>query len=78
MHIVEARDELAGRMMEVLSAIEEPDWVARGYAGALVAWKGMGRKRYLVVVYREINRSDGFVITAFLSSKAKKRNVLWP
>lgn len=30
MHIVEARDELAGRMTDVLNTVERPDWVTRG------------------------------------------------
>jgi hypothetical protein len=37
MHIVEARDELAGRAQDVLNAVESPDWVTRGYRGSLVA-----------------------------------------
>jgi hypothetical protein len=77
-HIVEARDELAGLMDDVLDAIEFPDWVVRGYHGALAAWKGRGPKRYLVVVYREVGETDGFVITAFLSTKARKKNKIWP
>jgi hypothetical protein len=77
-HIVEARDELAGRMDEVLAAIESPDWVTRGYHGALVAWKGRGRKRYIAVIYREMSRRNGFVITAFLTSKPRKKDRIWP
>ncbi len=77
-HIVEARDELAGRMDEVLAAIESPDWVTRGYHGALVAWKGRGRKRYLAVIYREVRKVDGFVVTAFITSKPRKKNRIWP
>lgn len=38
MHIVEARDELAGRLPDVLDAVERPDWVTKGYRDALVAW----------------------------------------
>lgn len=77
-HIVEARDELAGSMENVLSAIERPDWVTRGYHGALVAWKGQGRRGFLAVIYREVSSEDGFVITAYLTSKPQKRNRIWP
>ncbi len=77
-HIVEARDELAGRMDDVLATIESPDWVTRGYHRALVAWKGFGRKRHLAVVYREMSRLAGFVVTAFFTSKPKKKNKVWP
>lgn len=77
-HIVENRDELAGRMDDVLFTIEQPDWVSKGYAGCLMAWKGYGRNRYLVVLYRELARSDGFVVTAFFTSKPKKGQKVWP
>lgn len=77
-HIVEARDELAGRMHEVVAAIEQPDWVTRGYRGGLIAWKARGRKRYLAVIYKEIGKRDGFVITAFFTLNPRKRNKVWP
>lgn len=78
MHVVEARDELAGRAQEVLGVVESPDWVTRGYRGSLVAWKGYGRKGYLTVIYKEIGTTDGFIITAFFTKKPKKRNKVWP
>jgi hypothetical protein len=77
-HIVEARDELAGRLPEVLGAVERPDWVTRGYRGSLVAWKGYGRRGYLAVIYKELSRGDGFIITAFFTRKADKRRKVWP
>jgi hypothetical protein len=78
MHIVEARNELAGRSHEVLTVVESPDWVTRGYRGSLVAWKRYGRRGYLVVIYKEIGTSDGFIITAFFTRKPIKRNKVWP
>jgi len=78
MHVIEARDELAGRLPDVLAAVESPDWVTKGYNGALVAWKTFGKKNWLGVVYRETGRSDGFVVTAFFTSKPKRRQRVWP
>jgi len=78
LHITAARDDLIGREEEVLGAIRAPDWVTRGYRGSLVAWKGYGRKGFLSVIYKEIDADDGFVITAFFTSKASKRNKIWP
>jgi hypothetical protein len=46
--------------------------------GAFVAWKKLGKLGFLAVVYKEISKRDGFVITAFFSSKPKRRNKLWP
>ena len=79
LHIVETHDEMAGRYDEVLSAIEEPDYIIHGYRDALVALKTIGKKKFIVVIYKEIRKKDGFVITAFLSSKIRieKEVVLW-
>jgi hypothetical protein len=76
-HIVENHDDLASTFHEVLDAIEKPDFVVRGSHGALKAVKGMGRARWMVVVYREVSRQDGFVITAYLLSKRPKGEVVW-
>jgi len=77
-HIIEHRDELAGRMDDVLNAVSHPDWVTRGKSGSIIAWKGFGRSKYLSVIYKEIGRTDGFVITAFFTTKPKKRMKIWP
>jgi hypothetical protein len=78
LHIVENRDELAGRLHEVLATVAEPDWVTRGYRGSLVAWKGFGRTGFLAVVYKELSKQDGFVITAFFTRMPKRRKKIWP
>lgn len=56
---------------DVLKAIEEPTWVLRGYAGAVGGVLSLGRWNYLHVVYREVSRDDGFIITAFLFTQGK-------
>ena len=79
-HIEESHDELAGRHSEVLSAIEDPDMLVRGYAGEVLAIKRVEAGKSLVVVYRERSADDGFVITAYLTRRARllmKRGGLW-
>ena len=76
-HIVENHDDLAGHYDDVLDAIENPDLVVRGYRGSLIAARGFGRKRYLMVVYREVSGEDGFVITAYFTSKIDRKKALW-
>ena len=77
-HIVENHDEMAGMMNEVLDAIAEPDWITTGYRGALIAWRAIGHGRFLAAIYKELNMKDGFVITAFTTSKPKKEPKIWP
>lgn len=76
-HIVENHEDVASYYDEVLGTIEEPDIIVRGYKGSLIAHRGMGRNRYLAVVYREIGKEDGFVITVYFTSKLNRRNAVW-
>lgn len=78
-HIVENHDELAGLAFEVLGAVAEPDFVAQGWKDELLAAKRINKK-YLIAVYKEAYKKDGFIITAFLTTKIhqiKKRKILW-
>jgi len=77
-HIVENKPYMRAYYGQVLAAIEKPTWVLRGYAGALVAVVSLGRRQFLNVVYREISRNNGFIITAFISRKINKGNLIWP
>jgi hypothetical protein len=76
-HIVENHDDLASTFHEVLDTVQKPDLVARGSRGALKAVRSLGRKKWMVVVHRELSRRDGFVITAYLLSKRPKGDVIW-
>lgn len=70
-HIGETRDEMAGPYDEVLSVIEVPDYIIQGYREALVALRPIGKKKFIAVVYKETGKKDGFVITAFMTSKVR-------
>ena len=78
LHIVENHDDLAGYYDEVLNVVEDPDFVIKGYRGALIALKKM-ENRFLAVIYKELSKEDGFVITAYFTSKIKleKEEVVW-
>ncbi|MHC1631558.1 MAG: hypothetical protein ACXQT4_04605 [Methanotrichaceae archaeon] len=81
LHITESHTELAGFYSDVLETIEDPDAVYEGESGELLATKEAQPGKYLVVIYKEVNRDDGFVITAFLTRKEKqleKRSKIWP
>jgi len=76
-HIVENHDDMASRFHDVLDALENPDLVFRGNGGTLKAGRSLGKKRWLVVVYRELSKRDGFVITAYILDDRPKGEVLW-
>jgi len=77
-HIVENHDELASCFDEVLETIETPDTVVRGNKGTLKAAKNVGRGKWLVVIYREQSKREGFVITAYFLDGRPKGEVAWP
>lgn len=77
LHIVESHDDMAGYYDDVLEIVENPDVVLSGYRDSLIAARNYGRKRYLAVVYREISRGDGFIITAYFTSKIDRRKAIW-
>jgi len=71
---------LAGLRLEVLETVAKPDRVLSGGEGELLAVRELFPGKYLVVVYRELV-DDGFIITAFLTSKIKalqRRKQIWP
>ena len=76
-HIVENHDDIAGHYDDVLETVENPDIVLRGYRGSLIAARGYGRRRYLAVVYRQVSAEDGFIITAYFTSKIDRKKAIW-
>lgn len=79
LHIIENHDDLAGYYDEVLNTIEEPDYIIKGYKGAFVALKEVKKDKFLTVIYKEISKEDGFVVTSYFTSKIKleREAILW-
>ncbi len=79
-HVVEEHCELAGLQLEVLETVIRPEAIYAGRAEELLVVRELLPGRHLVVVYREL-ATDGFIITAFLTSKIqtiRRRPQLWP
>lgn len=79
-HITEEHCELAGLRLEVLETVSNPERIVEGGAGELLAIRLLEVDKWLVTVYREVV-DDGFIITAFITSKIHtldKRRKLWP
>ena len=76
-HIVENHDEMASYFHDVLETVAGPEFVVRGNAGTLKAGRSLGKRKWLVVVYREVSRHDGFVITAYLLDTRPKGKIAW-
>jgi hypothetical protein len=81
LHITEEHSEMAGYYFDVLETIQEPEAIYEGKVEELFAVKEIEPGKYLVAIYKEINKEDGFVITAFLTRRFKqieRRTKLWP
>jgi len=74
MHIVDAHDYMAGNMDKVLETLAEPIDVFDGKDGEAIALREYVKtnitRKTAVVIYRD--ESDGFVITAFFTSRPEK------
>jgi len=80
MHITESHTEMAGLYSDVLEAVEDPDAIYKGESGELLAVRELQTDKYMVVVYKEVSREDGFIITAFLTRRLKqleRRSKIW-
>jgi len=80
-HIAEEHGELVGFRQMILDAIACPERILEGGAGELLAVGKLESGRALVVVYREVDERDGFVITAFRTTRVRRlerRRQLWP
>ncbi len=77
-HIVNNKPYMRAYYGKVLDAVENPTWILRGYGGAVIAVLPLGRRQFLNVVYRKISQDDCFIITAFVSRKLNRGNIIWP
>ena len=68
-HITESHDDLTSHYFEVLETVEKPDLIVRVGKGSLKAARSMGKDKWLVVIYREISKKDGFIIIIYFLRK---------
>jgi hypothetical protein len=76
-HIIENHDDLASCFYDVLETIQQPDFVIRGNKGSLKAARNVGERKWLVVIYKELSKRDGFVITAYFLDAKPKGKIIW-
>lgn len=79
-HITEEHSEMAGYYFDVLETIENPEVIYEGKMGEYIAMKEIEKGKYFLVIYKELSKEDGFVITAFLTRQKKqleRRQIIW-
>ena len=81
-HITTGHPEMADYYYEILETIENPFIIFKGNFDEQIAVSGCIDEtgKFFVVVYKEINENDGFIITAYYSDriqKFEKKEILW-
>jgi len=76
-HITENHDDLASYFYDVLETIQKPDFIVRGNKGSLKATRNIGKKKWLVVIYKELSKREGFIITAYFLDTKPKGKIIW-
>lgn len=81
-HIECRHPEMKGEEERMLETVSSPDYVQEGDAQTLIAIKHYAQtpltEKFCAVVYKEINKEDGFIVTAYFTGKpAEWRRIEW-
>jgi hypothetical protein len=81
-HISIGHPEMAEYFDQILECVENPEFVYTGFEDEFLAVKSLNNEgnKLIVVVYKEIENKDGFIITAFLTNKLnylKNKQIIW-
>lgn len=70
LHIITAHPEIdSSEYASILDVIKTPDTIFAGDKGEYLAIRKKARKKvWFVVVYKEVTASDGFVVTAYITT----------
>lgn len=80
-HIVNNHPEVKDYIWDLEEGIQNPDFIFEGKCNELLALKKQKNNKFIVVVYREDNKTkDGFIITAFITTNISyylRKKLLW-
>ena len=81
-HIMHRHPEMESQRERVLETLTEPDMIQKGDFDERLAIRFYPEtpltSKFLVVAYREVSNDDGFILTAYLTSRPSSRRViLW-
>lgn len=81
-HIVQNHPEVTTLRDQILETVAHPDVIQEGDYGELLALRFYPEtplsSKYLVVAYKELGATDGFILTAYLARRASgARETIW-
>jgi hypothetical protein len=77
-HIVDSHPYMSRYYEDMLDALYDPEYILPGHRGSLIAVVILRKKEILHVMYRELNRNDGHIITAYIKTSFDKKKAIWP
>lgn len=82
LHITSSHKEInTTDFLSILAIIKQPDVIFQGDTRELLAVRKRSRKKdWIVVVYKETDATDGFVLTTYVTTDFRwllKRKILW-
>ena len=77
-HIVDAHPYMTRYYEDMLDAVYDPEYIFPGHKGSFIAAVVLSNKKVLHVMYRELSREDGFIITAYIKTSLDKKKAIWP
>jgi hypothetical protein len=81
-HIIVRHPEMHGQQDKVLETVASPHLIQQGDFGELLATRLYPETplttKYMVVAYREMGSDDGFIMTAYFTTRpSARRAVIW-
>jgi hypothetical protein len=81
-HIIRRHPELDSQKERVLETVSKPNFIQKGDLSDLLAIRHYLQtpltRKYLFVVYKEVEKREGFIITAYFASQpSKRRKIKW-
>lgn len=81
-HISVGHPEMAAYIDQILDCVENPEIVYQGTEDEFLAVKSLDNEKlkFIVVVYKESDDNDGFIITSFITNKLaylNNKKVIW-
>ena len=77
-HIVGCPPYMTRYYEEMIDAVDDPEYILPGHKGSLIAVVALRKKTILHVMYRELSKADGFIITAYTKTSFDKKKAIWP
>ncbi len=80
-HIIKTHPEVDPKDFSIiLNSVKNPDVILKGDVGELLAVKKYGSRTWVVVPYKEIDKDDGFILTAYQTTDSRwlfRREIIW-